>query len=113
MSIAAVRSPLRFRRKHANLAAGALVALAILPAHLHAAPRPIGLPRRVVKRDCKPAHARAARARQPATARPTRDNPASRPHSPRRPDAEKPLALHHQPHTCHKRQPTLTTKEQS
>ena len=41
MSIAAVRSSLCFRRKYAVWGAGALVALAMLPVHLHAAPRPI------------------------------------------------------------------------
>ncbi len=41
MSIAAIRSSLRFRRKYGVLAAGALAALAMLPVHLHAAPRPI------------------------------------------------------------------------
>lgn len=41
MSIAAIRSSLRFRRKYGILAAGTLAALAMLPVHLHAAPRPI------------------------------------------------------------------------
>ena len=41
MPIAAVRNTLRFRRKYAVLGVGTLVAMAVLPAHLHAAPRPV------------------------------------------------------------------------